>query len=506
MGSPIGRRTIHVTLGFFAFVCVVMALSFGKSSTTSVELTKLSNSSNGTEKTTRSEIVASSAFHLGAEDPISAPSDKMPLSQIPSVEETPKMAKEASNKIASTEATSVIEATTNKESASESTKGSESNSKNNEIVSETTHSVRVRRGDTLSKIFSRLGVSTKDIHEILTTNTASRKLAALQPGQTLKLRVSKEQQLAELVLDLAPGSTLMVSRLDNGFQVEQKQQPLEKQLAFGKGQIRDSLFLSGKRAGLDQKVIAQMVEIFGWNIDFALDLQPSDTFRVLYEEKCLDGERIETGNILAAEIVNDGKQHLAVRYTDNAGRTGYFSPDGYGMHQAFLRSPVNYTRISSHFGTRNHPILHRIRQHKGVDYSAPHGTPVLATSHGKVVFVGTRGGYGKVVELQHGSRYSTLYGHLSRFPKTLKVGAEVKQGQVIGFVGRTGLASGDHLHYEFRIDGIHHDPLTVALPKKSPIPDTHKRHFLAHSKEMIRLLDLHEHKVKMALNNFFSYE
>jgi murein DD-endopeptidase MepM/ murein hydrolase activator NlpD len=240
------------------------------------------------------------------------------------------------------------------------------------------------------------------------------------------------------------------------------------------------------------------VEIFGWNIDFSLDLQPKDTFRVLYEDNRLEGERVKTGPILAAEIVNDGKRHVAIRYTDKNGHTAYFSPEGYGMHQAFLRTPVTFTRISSNFGMRNHPILHKLRRHTGVDYSAPIGTPVKSTSDGKVVFVGKKGGYGNVVELQHGARYSTLYGHLSKFAKGLKAGATVSQGQVIGFVGKTGLATGPHLHYEFRIDGIHRDPLTVALPRRNPLSNENKKQFLAHAQKMLRLMEQHENQVGVA--------
>ncbi|MBP9728837.1 MAG: peptidoglycan DD-metalloendopeptidase family protein [Gammaproteobacteria bacterium] len=357
--------------------------------------------------------------------------------------------------------------------------------------------VTVQRADTLSRIFHRLGLSTKPVRNLITTNASAKHLDNLKPGQTLKIR-SIDHQVAELSLTLSAGHTLEAHKTDAGFEVQEKIIPLEKRLAFGKGEIRDSLFSSGKRVGLDQNLLAQLVEIFGWNIDFSLDLKPHDTFRVLYEEKCLDGARIKTGAILAAEIVNRGKPYQAVRYTDRSGHTSYFSPDGYGMHQAFLRTPVNFTRISSHFGPRNHPILHKMRQHQGVDYAAPHGAPVQATADGKVVFVGSRGGYGKAIELQHGARYSTFYAHLSRLPGNLRAGSAVKQGQVIGFVGRTGLATNPHLHYEFRVDGIHRNPLTVSLPRKSPIADSQKPQFIAHAKKMIKLLNMHKYKISVA--------
>ncbi len=460
VGSPILRRTLHVGLGFTAFICLMLALSLGKfadSTAVSIPL----EMPNSISPTVNGDTAPGSSQLIQNENSDS-PFDNLAANTHP--------------------ASSAPESQPNTDTPEE----------------EHWQTIKVREGDTLSKVFGRLGIPAQDIHEILTTDPATRRLASLQPGQILKLRTNRNNQIAALTLILSPGNTIEVARVEEGFQVEHKLTPLEKQIAFGKGEIQGSLFSSGKRAGLDARVLNQMVEIFGWNIDFALDLQPNDTFRVLYEAKCLEGERIESGHILAAEIVNSGTTHRAIRYTDKNGHTGYFSPEGYGMHQAFLRAPVNFTRISSHFGKRHHPLLHKMRRHTGVDYSAPHGTPVQATGDGKVIFAGTRGGYGKVIELQHGSRYSTLYAHLSRFSKGIKVGHEIKQGQVIGYVGRTGLATGDHLHYEFRIDGIHRDPLTVALPKRNPIQEGNKRHFIAHAKEMLRLLDIHEHQINMA--------
>lgn len=414
--------------------------------------------------------------------------------------------------------------------------------------------VTVKKGDTLDKIFKRYGYSKKDLQEILNANPKHQKqLAALKTNQIIKFSLTPTKQVESLTFDLPKGKTLNLAKKSSDSKIEDtlqsklahkqdKQTPektsapklaavrdpipaqtsnrpsssqstatplasekslVEKQIAFGKGKISDSLFSAAKRAGLDHNVTAQMVEIFGWNIDFSFDLKPNDSFRVLFEEKRQDGERVSTGVVLAAEIINHGKVHRAIRYTDNkTGRTGYFSPDGNGMRQAFLRYPVNFTRISSEFGHRRHPISHRMRHHKGIDYSAPSGTPVQATGDAKVLFVGTRGGYGKVIELAHGARYSTLYAHLSRFAKNLKIGSEVRQGQIIGYVGRTGLATGDHLHYEFRVDGIHRNPHTVDVPKRSLIAETQKVHFLAHAKEMLRLMDVHENKVNVVRNEY----
>jgi murein DD-endopeptidase MepM/ murein hydrolase activator NlpD len=465
-GSPIFRRTLHVSLGFTVFVCLVLSFSLSKPSVLTLSSTPTTVAS-AVETLPKKETVTPVAKK---DITLTKPSSFLTETGWEMLAELKPL--ELLNK--------PFEALEDE-------------------AGKSWHTIKVHAGDTLSKIFTRLGISTKDVHEMITTDPACRRLGALIPGQTLKVQVTEEQQVVSLTLEIAPGDSLYLSRVDEGFQVEHKLVPLEKKLAFGKGQIQNSLFASGKRAGLDHNILAQMVEIFGWNIDFSLDLQRNDTFRVLYEEKCNeDGERVKTGSILAAEIVNGGKMHQAVRYTDKSGHTSYFTPDGYGMQQAFLRAPVNFTRISSHFGQRNHPIMHRIRQHKGTDYSAPHGAPVQATGDGKVTFVGTRGGYGKVVELQHGPRYSTLYAHLSGFPNKFRVGKEVKQGEVIGYVGRTGLATAPHVHYEFRIAGIHHNPLTVMLPKRSPIQESNKRHFITHAKEMIRLLDTHEEKINVA--------
>ncbi len=365
-------------------------------------------------------------------------------------------------------------------------------------ISESLHLVKIQRGDTLEKIFMRNGISKKDLPAILAVKSVKQHFTSLQPGQTLRLTVSPTKTIEAITLELSKVNTIKVLRTKNGFDIEEQQLPIENQLAFGKGTIRDSLFSSAKRAGLDNKVVSQLVDIFACNIDFGQHLKPNDTFRVLFEEKYLDGEKVESGNILAAEINNNGKKHLAIRYTDPTGNTAYFSPEGYSLQQAYLRTPVNFTRISSQFGLRRHPILHKLRQHKGVDYSAPRGTPVLAVGDAKVTFVGTRGGYGKAIELQHSARHSTFYAHLSRFAKNLRAGTTVKQGEVIGYVGRTGLATGDHLHFEFRIDGVHHNYLTASLPRKNSIANTNKQHFLAHAKEMIRLMDIHENKIQMA--------
>ena len=213
----------------------------------------------------------------------------------------------------------------------------------------------------------------------------------------------------------------------------------------------------------------ELANIFGWDIDFALDIRAGDHFTVIYEERFLNGEKIGNGPILAAEFVNQGRSYKAIRYSDAGNRSDYYSPTGLSMRKAFLRTPVDFRRISSRFGKRKHPILNRMRMHTGVDYAASRGTPIRAAGDGKVIHKGRKGGYGRTVIIQHGGRYSTLYAHMNSYRRGVYTGKRVKQGQIIGYVGSSGRATGPHLHYEFRVNGVHRNPLTVKLPSAKPI-------------------------------------
>ena len=245
----------------------------------------------------------------------------------------------------------------------------------------------------------------------------------------------------------------------------------------------------------------ELAGIFGWDIDFVLDIRQGDQFTVLYEELYLDGENIGNGDILAAEFVNQGKKYQAIRYTDKGGKTDYYSLDGKSMRKAFLRSPVEFSRISSGFSLgRKHPILNKIRAHKGVDYAASRGTPIKATSNGKIVHQGNKGGYGKTIIIQHGTKYSTLYAHMSNYRKCLKQGSRVKQGQIIGYIGSSGLATGPHLHYEFRVNGVHRDPLRVKLPGAEPLDKQYIDDFMTKAESLVAQLDL-VRGVQVASNN-----
>lgn len=327
----------------------------------------------------------------------------------------------------------------------------------------------VQPGETLGQIFSHHGLSSADLKDVLGSGEAARELKALTPGHVLKLRTKNNGQLKKLVYRQTPAQSIVVARSKKGVTSKVSEKRVDRELTRVGGIINNSLFYDGKRAGLTDKLIIQLANIFGWDIDFAWDLRDGDSFTVVYETLYVKGEQVGTSDILAAEFVNHGKTYQAFRYTDEQGRPDYYTSSGQAMHKAFLRTPVEFSRISSYFSlARNHPILNTIRAHKGVDYAAPTGTPVRSTGNGKIVFAGTQSGYGNVVVVEHGRQYSTLYGHLSRFAR-LKVGSPVHQGEIIGYVGQTGMATGPHLHYEFRVAGQHQNPLTVALPEAEPI-------------------------------------
>jgi murein DD-endopeptidase MepM/ murein hydrolase activator NlpD len=348
--------------------------------------------------------------------------------------------------------------------------------------------VRIKRGDTLAAVFSREGLSATTLHRILNSDKQAQQLKKIRPGETIRLR-SSEDGLQELVHVQSPTRQLHVKRSADGYLVQPVEREYERRIAYSQGRIEDSLFLAGQRAGMAEAVIMELASVFGWDIDFALDIRSGDEFRVVYEELWLDGEKTGNGNILAAEFINQGRNVRAVRYTSPDGKTSYYTPEGLNMRKAFLRSPVDFRRISSRFGKRKHPILNSMRMHTGVDYAAARGTPVRATGDGKIIYRGRKGGYGKTVVIKHGSSYTTLYAHLNNYNRHARSGSRVKQGQIIGYVGSTGRATGPHLHYEFRVHGSHRNPLTVKLPSASPIDKRYKKDFINQTRGLIAQLE-----------------
>jgi len=262
-----------------------------------------------------------------------------------------------------------------------------------------------------------------------------------------------------------------------------------RQIVAG-GRIYSSLFEAAAKAGISDQSIMNLAGIFAWDIDFVLDIREGDEFVVIFEELWHNGELVKQGDILAAEFVNRGEVFRALRYVGPEGQIDYFTPQGNNVRKAFVRAPVSFSRISSNFNPRRrHPRLNTIRAHKGVDYAAPSGTPVQAAGDGKVIFRGRKGGYGNAVIIQHGGNITTLYGHLSRFSGKARNGTRVRQGDIIGYVGQTGLATGPHLHYEYRKNGVHMNPRTVTLPAADPINPALREDFVRTTRSMLLRLD-----------------
>lgn len=359
--------------------------------------------------------------------------------------------------------------------------------------------IKIKSGSSLSSIFKKHKFSHQDLYRIMQKGKMAESLRNLQPGRTLEIESNEQGQLYSLSYKINRLQSINVLRANDDFDIETVNKPVEKRVNFSHAQISSSLFEAGKQAGLSDALVMEMASIFGWDIDFALDIREGDKFSILYEEQFVEGKKFQTGEILAAEFTNQGQTYKAIRYTDKSGRTNYYTPEGLSMRKTFLRSPVDFRRISSRFGNRKHPVLNRMRLHKGVDYAARRGTPILASGDGKVIFKGHKGGYGRVVIVQHGSRYQTLYAHMNGFKRGIRVGKSVRQGQTIGFVGSSGRATGPHLHYEFRVNGSHRNPLTVKLPNAAPIKSTFKNDFLAYAENLLSQLDTHK-PTQIALN------
>jgi murein DD-endopeptidase MepM/ murein hydrolase activator NlpD len=354
--------------------------------------------------------------------------------------------------------------------------------------------VVVRAGDSLDRIFRQLELSLQDLAAMRALPELRRQLDRLYPGETLtfSLREGSDTQAAELLSlerKLSLSETLTITRAAEGFSSDVIVNPLERTIHTTEGEILQSLFVAASRAGLSDSMAMQIADVFRWDIDFVLDIRPGDRFRLTYEKLSQDGVSVGDGNLLAVEFVNQGRSYRAIRY-ERDGQADYYTPDGQSLRKAFLRAPVSFTRISSRFNPyRRHPVLNRMRAHRGVDYAAPTGTPVKAAGSGRVRFVGNKGGYGKVVEIDHPNEVRTLYGHLSRFARGLNRGDKVSQGDVIGYVGMTGLATGPHLHYEYLLRGVHKDPQKVALPNAAPIPESELAAFQQHAAPLLASLD-----------------
>lgn len=339
---------------------------------------------------------------------------------------------------------------------------------------------RIQRGDTVGSLLERLEVQDNAASTFLRSTKEARTLYQLVPGRSIRAQTDEDGQLIALRYIASDNTLLQVDRAEDGFKVQEQQAPVEARVTMKSGEIRSSLFGATDAAGVPDPVAIQMADIFSSDIDFHLDIRKGDRFTVVYETLHSNGEPVRSGRVLAAEFINDGKSYQAVYFRDRDGREGYYSPEGKNLRKAFLRSPLEFSRITSGFSmARFHPVLQKWRAHKGIDYGAPTGTRIRAVSDGTVAFASRQNGYGNLIILQHNGSISTAYGHLSGFAKGLRRGARINQGDIIGYVGATGMATGPHLHYEFRVAGVQRNPLTVPMPQAFPIAAQYKDDFLA---------------------------
>ena len=332
--------------------------------------------------------------------------------------------------------------------------------------------IEVKSGDNLSAIFSKVGLSDQDLFRVLNSSDEAKVLNRVYPGYKLDFLIPDDGELEQLRLLKSPLEGYLFTLNNNNYDVESIVNFPQLKPAFKVGTIADSLFMAGQREQIPAVTIMEMANIFGGVIDFILDPRTGDDFSILYEEKYLDDEFTGHGDILATQYTNQGKTFTAVRYIDEEGEVGFYNADGESMRKAFLRSPLDVFRISSNFNpNRRHPILNTIRAHKGTDYAAPRGTPIRATSDGQVTRASRYGSFGNLVIIKHAGGFETKYAHLSKYGNGIKKGKRVRQGDIIGYVGSTGGATGPHLHYEFLMSGVHQNPRTIIdkLPKAESI-------------------------------------
>lgn len=337
----------------------------------------------------------------------------------------------------------------------------------------------LRSGESLSLLFNREKLSAADLDGIVKSGPIAKRLRSIKPGEQITIDVSDDNDVTRLAWQVDAWETVEFARVGDGYEGRAvTRPPISKRGIYTATIANGSLFVAATRAGLEDEVAMRLADVFRWDVDFITQVRPGDAFRVLIEEHWLEGELREFGPILAAEFTNRGLTHVAVRYENSEGAT-FFNPDGRPLRKSFLKAPLKFTRVSSHFNpSRVHPLWGTRRPHRGTDYAAPTGTPVLATGAGSVTRAGHTAPNGNYVVIRHSGGIETKYLHLSRIAEGIKRGASVRQGEMIGRVGSTGWSTGPHLHYEFIVDGVHRDPVTVELPKSEPIPELDRPDFL----------------------------
>jgi len=362
-----------------------------------------------------------------------------------------------------------------------------------------TFTAEVRPGDNLSTIFQRHGLAARDLHLLVESGQLGKELANLYPGYEIEFGRDAERNLVHLQYRPGPWETVKFQRVGDEFEVSTTVKEPDTIQTYRHASIDHSLFRTCQRIGLDDAFALRLADIFKWDIDMFLDIREGDEFHVLYEEQQLDGEFMGFGDILAAEFVNQRRSYKAVRYVDSAGNASYYSPGGKNLRKAFLRAPLDYSRISSNFSrNRLHPLWKSMMPHLGIDYAAPSGTPVKAAGAGVVTERSKSSSKGNYLVIQHGERYQTKYLHLSRFAPGMEPGRRVEQGRVIGYVGATGWATGPHLHYEFLVDGRHTNPRRVSMPPAEPIDAAERVRFDAATSALLGSLASHKQDRQLA--------
>ncbi len=353
------------------------------------------------------------------------------------------------------------------------------------------HQENIRRGDTITAILNRLDINDQDSTDFLQAARGSRAMRQLKPGQTIYAQKTADGELLTLRYLFGNEELFLMEKTDDEFKMTEQSIELDTQIQMKSGVINSSLFAATDSAGIPNNIAMQLTEIFASEIDFYRDLRQGDRFTIVYETFTNDGKRTKNGRVLAVEFVNKGKSHQAVYFKASNGADGYYTAEGESLRKDFLLSPLAFSRVSSGFNkARFHPILREWRAHKGIDYAAPTGTPVRATANGIVAFSGAQRGYGNLVVLKHNGKFETAYGHLSRFAGGLTKGRRVNQGEVIGYVGSTGMATGPHLHYELRVDGLQRDPTKLALPTAPPISKKDMKSFHTVTQSLVARLNI----------------
>ncbi|TMH56296.1 MAG: M23 family peptidase [Betaproteobacteria bacterium] len=349
---------------------------------------------------------------------------------------------------------------------------------------------RFKRSDTLATLIERLGADEDEAATLLRSSRAARPFRLLLPGTTVQAKVDEVGRLRSISFLTDRDTLLSVDRLGDSFSRFEQQADVARGIEMRSGEIKTSLFAATDAAGIPDGIAVQLADIFGGDVDFHRDLRRGDRFGVVFEAFYHGGKTIRFGRVLAADFYSQRKTYRAVWFQDPWGRGGYYTPDGENLRKVFLRSPLEFSRITSGFGLRRHPIFQQWRAHQGVDYGAPIGTRVKSTGDGVVSFAGRRNGYGNLIVLRHHGGYSTYYAHLRNFALGLRAGRRVVQGEIIGYVGQTGWASGPHLHYEFHLHNQNRNPLTMAFPTAQPILAIELAAFRRTAEPVIARLDL----------------